>query len=151
MTSSINYNFGPFCFNATGGVLLRGATDLALVPKAADTLLVLLASAGQVVEKDELFKSVWTGTVVGEGSLTRTISILRKALGGAAHGNPYIATVSKRGYRFVAGVNKTLSSNEAAGDSRIMLAGLPFDSLNSGPTDDYFSDGLTEEMISQLS
>jgi TolB-like protein/Flp pilus assembly protein TadD len=151
MTSSVNYSFGPFCFNAKGRVLLRGATDIALEPKAADTLLVLLANAGQVVEKDELFKSVWTGTVVGEGSLTRTISILRKALGSAAHGNPYIATVSKRGYRFVAGVNKTLTNSETADDSRVMLAVLPFDNLNSGRTDDYFSDGLTEEMIAQLS
>jgi DNA-binding winged helix-turn-helix (wHTH) protein len=56
-------------------------------------LLVLLTNAGQVVEKDALFKSVWTGTVVGEGSLTGTISILRKALGSAARGNPYIASV----------------------------------------------------------
>jgi len=152
MTSSINYSFGPFCFNARGRVLLRGATDLALAPKAADTLLVLLANAGQVVEKDDLFKSVWTGTVVGEGSLTRTISILRKALGSAARGSPYIATVSKRGYRFVADVNKTLTNSEASSDdSRVMLAVLPFDNLNSGQTHDYFSDGLTEEMIAQLS
>jgi len=114
-------------------------------------LLVLLTNAGQVVEKDALFKSVWTGTVVGEGSLTRTISILRKALGSAARGSPYIATVSKRGYRFVADVNKTLTNSEASDDSRVMLAVLPFDNLNSGQTHDYFSDGLTEEMIAQLS
>jgi len=151
MTHPVNYTFGPFCFNAKGRVLLRGTADLALPPKAAETLLVLLENAGQVVAKDELFKTVWTGTVVGEGSLTRTISILRKALGRAANGNPYIATVSKRGYRFVARVNKTLTGDDAADDSRVMLAVLPFDNLNRGLTDDYFSDGLTEEMISQLS
>jgi TolB-like protein/Flp pilus assembly protein TadD len=151
MTSGINYTFGPFCFDAKGRVLLRGATDLALPPKAAETLLVLLTNAGQVVEKDEFFQSVWTGAVVGEGSLTRTISILRKALGGAAHGNPYIATVSKRGYRFVAAVNRTPTTPEVADDSRVMLAVLPFDNLNAGRTHDYFSDGLTEEMIAQLS
>src|SRR6202048_713109 len=151
MAHSIYYAFGPFCFNAKGRVLSRGEADLALPPKAADTLLVLLENAGQVVEKDELFKSVWTGRVVGEGSLTRTISILRKALGKPAHAKPYIATVSKRGYRFAAEVNKTPTNSEAAGDSRVMLAVLPFDNLNRGPSDDYFSDGLTEEMISQLS
>jgi TolB-like protein/tetratricopeptide (TPR) repeat protein len=151
MTSSVNYIFGPFCFNAKGRVLSRGEADLALPPKAADTLLVLLENAGQVVEKHELFQSVWTGTVVGEGSLTRTISILRKALGKPAHAKPYIATVSKRGYRFIAEVNKTPTNSERAGDSRVMLAVLPFDNLNRGPSDDYFSDGLTEEMISQLS
>jgi TolB-like protein/Flp pilus assembly protein TadD len=151
MTHSVNYQFGPFCFSTKGHVLLRGTVDLGLPPKAADTLLVLLANAGQVVEKDELFKSVWTGMVVGEGSLTRTISILRKALGRAATGNPYIATVSKRGYRFAAAVDKTLTKIEVAAGSRVMLAVLPFDNLNSSPADDYFSDGLTEEMISQLS
>jgi TolB-like protein len=151
MTNSVNYTFGPFCFSTKGRVLLRGAADLRLPPKAADALLVLLANAGQVVEKDELFKSVWTGMVVGEGSLTRTISILRKALGRTANGNSYIATVSKRGYRFAAAVDQTLPKSEAADDSRVMLAVLPFENLNKGSAADYFSDGLTEEMISQLS
>src|SRR3977135_1014832 len=106
MSSGTQYRFGPFRFDAKGRVLFRGSKDLGLPPKAADTLLVLVANAGEVVEKATLLDSVWVGIVVGEGSLTRTISILRKALGGDARSSAYVATVSKRGYRFVAAVHK---------------------------------------------
>jgi TolB-like protein len=86
--------------------------------------------------------------VVGEGSLTRTISILRKALGGNDAGHAYIATVSKRGYRFVAPVGDDTAPPD---DGRAMLAVLPFENLGAPRRHDYWSDGLTEEMIAQLS
>ncbi len=133
-------------------MLLRGTKDVGLPPKAAETLLVLVTNAGDVVDKDALLESVWAGTVVGEGSLTRTISILRRALGGDARGSAYIATVSKRGYRFVAPVEQAASSREPVAGRRLMLAVLPFENLSTGRRhDDFFSDGLTEEMIAQLS
>lgn len=151
MASESHYKFGPFRFDPKGRVLLRGSKDVGLPPKAAETLLVLITNADEVVEKDTLFNSVWAGTVVGEGSLTRTISILRKALGGDARDGAYIATVSKRGYRFVAPISRVDSGKEAVADQRAMLAVLPFENLSAGPRYEYFSDGLTEEMIAQLS
>lgn len=151
MSGRSHYQFGPFRFDARGRVLLRGSKDLRLPPKAAETLLVLVTNAGEVVEKDTLLNSVWAGTVVGEGSLTRTISILRKTLGGDAHSNDYIATVSKRGYRFVALIDQAATDRERITDRRAMLAVLPFENLSAGRRYDYFSDGLTEEMIAQLS
>jgi TolB-like protein/Flp pilus assembly protein TadD len=151
MSSGTQYRFGPFRFDAKGRVLFRGSKDLGLPPKAADTLLVLVANAGEVVEKATLLDSVWAGMVVGEGSLTRTISILRRALGGDARSSAYIATVSKRGYRFVAPIEQAPTHREEVRDRRAMLAVLPFENLSSGQRFDYFSDGLTEEMIAQLS
>ena len=151
MSSGTQYRFGPFRFDAKGRVLFRGSKDLGLPPKAADTLLVLVTNAGEVVEKATLLDSVWVGMVVGEGSLTRTISILRKALGGDARSGAYIATVSKRGYRFVAPIEQAATDREEVTDRRAMLAVLPFENLSSGQRFDYFSDGLTEEMIAQLS
>jgi TolB-like protein/Tfp pilus assembly protein PilF len=149
MPSATQYHFGPFTFDTNGRVLSCGAKDLGLPPKAADTLLLLLTNAGGVVDKAALLDSVWAGMVVGEGSLTRTISILRKALGGDDAGRAYIATVSKRGYRFVA----PLDSKEAnqPTPARVMLAVLPFENLSARRRDDFFSDGITEEMIAQLS
>ena len=149
MSSGTQYRFGPFRFDAKGRVLFRGSKDLGLPPKAADTLLVLVANAGEVVEKATLLDSVWAGMVVGEGSLTRTISLLRKALGGDARSSAYVATVSKRGYRFVAPIEQ--APREEVRDRRAMLAVLPLENLSSGQRFDYFSDGLTEEMIAQLS
>jgi TolB-like protein/Flp pilus assembly protein TadD len=151
MSTGSQYRFGPFRFDAKGRVLFRGSTDLGLPPKAADTLLALVTNAGEVVEKDTLLDSVWAGRVVGEGSLTRTISILRKALGGDAHSGAYITTVSKRGYRFVARIDESIAGRNGVTGGRIMLAVLPFENLTSRQRYDYFSDGLTEEMIAQLS
>jgi len=147
MTAGSGYSFGPYRFEAKGRMLFRGSKDLNLPPKAAHTLNVLLENAGSVVDKTQLLDAVWPRVVVGEGSLTRTISILRKALGGEAASRAYIATVSKRGYRFVAPLDHT--GGETSG-ARVMLLVLPFENPDSARRYDYFNDGLTEEMIAQL-
>jgi TolB-like protein/Flp pilus assembly protein TadD len=149
MRGTSQYSFGPFRFDVEGRMLFREQQDLGLPPKAADVLLLLLTRAGSVVEKSALLDSVWAGRVVGEGSLTRTISILRKALGGDDASRAYIATVSKRGYRFVAPLDAR-TSGETSGE-RVMLAVLPFANAGSRRGHDFFTDGLTEEMIAQLS
>ena len=151
MPDPTHYRFGPFSFDPRGRILFRGPKDVGLPPKAADTLGMLLANAGEVVDKSALLDTVWAGTVVGEGSLTRTISILRRALGGRASSDEYIATVSKRGYRFVAPLLRTTPAGEKAADGRVMFAVLPFEDLSPGRPGAYFSDGLTEEMIGHLS
>ena len=74
------YEFGRFRLDATGRVLFRGDEGVPLSPKAADVLLLLVQNAGNVVEKKELLNTVWQGEFVEEGSLTRTISMLRKVL-----------------------------------------------------------------------
>jgi TolB-like protein len=112
-----------------------------------DTLNLLLANAGTVVEKNALLATIWAGTVVGEGSLTRTISILRKALGGDANSDTHIATISKRGYRFQSPV--TCAASSPARDQP-SIAVLPFDCFSANPSEAYFSDGLTEETTAQL-
>ena len=93
------YQFGPFLFDAAGRVLYRDGQVVPLSPKVADTLAVLLAHRGRVVEKGELMKLVWPDTFVEEGGLARNVSALRKALGDA-EGAGYVETVPKRGYRF---------------------------------------------------
>ena len=101
------YEFGPFRLDATGRLLFRGTEPVPLPPKAVDTLLVLVKNAGTVVDKELLLKQVWQGAFVEEGSLTRVISVLRKALSNWEDGQEYIATISRRGYRFVAPVEET--------------------------------------------
>jgi DNA-binding winged helix-turn-helix (wHTH) protein len=140
------YRFGPFAFDARGGVLYRDGKDLLLPPKAAETLAILLASAGQVVNRGAIHDSVWAGRFVGDGSLTRTISILRRALGGNDASQAYIATVSKRGYRFVAPLDCT---PELARHARPMLVLLPFENLGPGRAD-AFCRGLSEEIVTAL-
>ena len=103
------YEFGQFRIDSVERLLLRGEETIPLTPKAIDTLLMLVANSGRVVEKDELMKSVWPDTFVEEGALARNVSALRKALSDDIEDFRYIETIPKRGYRFVAPV-KDLSA-----------------------------------------
>lgn len=121
-----------------------------LPPKAADVLVLLVQDAGNVVEKNELLKRVWQDALVEEGSLTRTVSILRKVLEAGIGGQDCIATVSKRGYRFMLPVTE-ITEQKGIASEKTLLAVLPFENLSGVRSQEYFSDGLTEEMITQLS
>jgi len=144
------YEFGRFRLDGTGRVLFRGDEAIPLSPKSAAVLLLLVQNAGSVVEKKELLNRVWQDAFVEEGSLTRTISILRKVLQAGDKEKECIATVSKRGYRFMLPV-KEIPAEKAVASEKILLAVLPFQNLSGARAQEYFSDGLTEEMITQLS
>ena len=100
------YEFGRFRLKAGERVLLRGGELVPLTPKGFDILLTLLENGGRIVPKDDLMKKVWPNTFVEEGNLTQNVSLLRKALGESATGPQFIETVPRRGYRFVAPVNR---------------------------------------------
>jgi TolB-like protein/Tfp pilus assembly protein PilF len=142
------YQFGPFRMDATGPLLFREGLLVPLPPKVADILLILLENFGTTMKKEDLLKRVWPDTFVEEGSLARTISVLRRTLGGH-EGEEYIATVPKRGYRFVCHVKEVMNATPAAPD-KVTLAVLPFQNLSGDKEQEYFADGLTEEMTTQL-
>jgi DNA-binding winged helix-turn-helix (wHTH) protein/TolB-like protein len=96
------HRFGPFQYDAEQRLLLRDGDIVPLVPKAIDTLHVLLERRGRVVEKSDLMKLVWPDTTVEDVGLARNISILRKALGDEGGESQYIETIPRRGYRFAA-------------------------------------------------
>jgi TolB-like protein len=147
MLAAPQYSFGPFVFDARARVLYRDSRIVGLPPKAAETLALLLAHAGTVMDKPALLDAVWAGRSVSESSLTRTISILRAALGGPAH-EGYIDTISKRGYRFSAPV--TRYSDSASADETVSIAVLPLDNFNGGQDQEAFCHGLMEEITAQL-
>src|SRR4051812_13443707 len=92
------YGFGPFRYDAGQRLLFRDGTLVPLVPKAVDTLHVLLQHHGHIVDKPDLMKLVWPDTTVEEVGLARNISLLRKALE-VDSGESYIETIPRRGYR----------------------------------------------------
>lgn len=94
--------FGPFEYDPEQRLLFRAGETVQLVPKAIDTLHVLIERRGRVVEKAELMKLVWPDTVVEDVGLARNVSLLRKALGDEGAESPYIETIPRRGYRFAA-------------------------------------------------
>jgi len=149
MTGHRSYKFGEFRLDSSGRVLTSKGRSVPLAPKLGETLLLLIENAGNIVEKDELLRKIWAGECVEEGSVTRTISLLRNILGRSRSGKEYIVTVPKRGYRFVVEVRAAERSGKGL-DKRLMLAVLPFANLSPDPKQEFFSDGLTDEMIMQL-
>lgn len=100
------YEFGPFRVDKVKRLLSRAGEPVPLTPKAFDTLLLLVENRGQLVTKDALMSELWPDTFVEEGSLTRNISALRKALGENPREHRYIVTVPGQGYSFVAKVGQ---------------------------------------------
>ncbi len=96
------FEFGPFQIDTLNRQLLREGEVVPLKAKAVDTLLLLIQSRGDVVEKDELMKALWPDSFVEEANLTQNIYTLRKALGEG----DFIETIPRRGYRFIAPVNE---------------------------------------------
>jgi TolB-like protein/DNA-binding winged helix-turn-helix (wHTH) protein len=92
--------FGPFRLDAAQRLLFRGGEVVPLEPKVFETLLALVEAAGRALTKDELLARVWRDAFVEEGSLTRNISTLRKALASDDNPQGYIDTLPRRGYRF---------------------------------------------------
>jgi len=195
------YRFGSYSLDAEERVLLRNGQPVTLPPKDLETLLVLVERAGHIVEKEELLDRVWPGVFIEEGNLSRRIFNLRQVLGDSADERPYIETIPKRGYRFIAMLQEDADDSAApevvdaqtseraqttarlsqkkhfwlwllalsvalaltavllsrhfwplhsASPQKMMLAVLPFENLSGDAHEDYFADGLTEEMIAQL-
>ena len=100
------YEFGDFVLDVGQQQLLHRDTGKAipLMGKAFDTLVYLVEHAGEPLDKDTLLQAIWRGVIVEENSLTQNISTLRHVLGEARDENRYIATLPRKGYRFVAKV-----------------------------------------------
>ena len=105
-SANLLYEFGPFRLDPAERLLLRDGRAVPLTPKVFDILVLLVENGGRLLEKDELMRRVWPDSFVEEGNLTFNISVLRKALGEGHGHHPYIETVPRRGYRFVADVRE---------------------------------------------
>jgi TolB-like protein/Flp pilus assembly protein TadD len=135
------YEFGPFRLEPTERRLLREGTPIVLTAKVLDLLIALVERAGHLVSKEELLSRVWPDSFVEEANLSVNISTLRRAIG-----DGHIDTIPRVGYRFVAPVREA-----AAGEPYIhSIAVLPLANLSADPTQEYFTDGLTEELITEL-
>jgi len=115
------FAFGEFLLDVAERRLLHNGEVVPLSPKVFDTLLLFVENPGHLLEKDELMRRLWPGTFVGEDTLARNISTLRKALGESSESQSYIATVPKSGYRFVAPVQR-ITETEADSAEKMLPA-----------------------------
>ena len=124
MTSSPTFDFGSYRLDPAKRLLMRDGEPVPLAPKAFDTLLFLVDHRERVVFKDELLHALWPDTVVEEASLSQQIFLLRKALGDGSDESTYIATVPRRGYRFVAAVTEPMTAVSAESNNAAAPAPL---------------------------
>jgi len=140
------YRFGPFELRPASRELLVEGRPASLGARAFDVLLALLERRDRLVTKDELLAIAWPGLVVEENNLQVQISALRKILGDGV-----IKTVSGRGYRFGAEiVGADARTILAVSSPAPSIAVLPFANLSRDEENEYFADGLAEELLNVL-
>lgn len=110
--SKVSYSFGNYLLEVSERRLWKDSELVSLTPKAFETLVVLVANRGHIVEKNVLLEKVWTDSFVEEGVLSQNIFSLRKILGTFDDGKPFIETVPRTGYRFLAQVKEIISDDE---------------------------------------
>ena len=106
-----SFAFGPFVLVPERQLLLRGDTPVKIGSRALEILTTLVERPGELVERDTLIARVWPGVVVDDGNLKVNISALRRALGDGPDAAQYVATVTGRGYRFIAPVRMSRASD----------------------------------------
>ena len=138
--------FGSFEAHLQTGELYKEGVKLSLQEKPFQILAALLSRPGQLVTREEFRQKLWPADtfVDFDNGLNTAIAKLRDALGDSAEDPRYIETLAKRGYRLLASVR------EVSATRRAMLVVLPFENLSGDPGQEYFSDGLTEEMITEM-
>ena len=149
-------SFGRFRLDLARRELRRGEKPVRLGSRALDILCVLASARGKVVSKDELMERVWAGVVVEEHNIQVHISALRRALAEDGDGESWIVTVPGRGYRLLPQPGPPAADNATAEPrapvpEQPSLAVLPFLNLSGDPEQEYFADGMVEEITTALS
>src|SRR5499427_1223883 len=133
--------------------ITSGGRTVRLEPKVMGVLLCLAQRPGETLSKEQLFQAVWPNIIVTDDALKRCIAELRRAFDDNARNPHIIETISKRGYRLLASVSAPAAAaapappESAVTDSIVVL---PFTNMSAEPENEYFADGITEEIIDAL-
>jgi TolB-like protein len=180
-SADVQFLFGDYALDIDRRELKRGSEQIQLGPQAFDLLVYLVRNRERVVSKDDLIEQVWRGRIVSESTLTSSINAVRKAVGDSGEEQRLIRTVARKGLRFIGEVREDEarpdrgSSARSTGETRShepkdhpqsthvvsapalalpdkpSIAALPFQNMSGDPEQEYFADGVVEDIITALS
>lgn len=150
----MQFRFADHVLDVARRELRRHGQPVALEPQVFDLLVHLIRNRDRVVSKDDLIGAVWGGRIVSESTLTSRINAARKAVGDSGEAQCLIRTSPRKGIRFVGEVTDAAPAEpppQHVPQDRPSIAVLPFDNLSDDREQDYFADGMVEEIITGLS
>ena len=158
------YSFDVYRLDTHTRELRRGTELVPLEPQVFDLLVLLIDNRGRVVSKDDIIASVWQGRVVSESTLGSRINAARRVIGDSGDRQKLIRTTARKGFRFVGTLCDEPAPDTTPDDAsderprpafplpdRPSIAVLPFVNMSGDSEQDYFSDGISEDIITALS
>jgi TolB-like protein len=158
---ALRYLFEDCILDTDRRELHRGAEVVSIAPQVLDLLAYLISNRERVVSKDDLIAAIWDGRAISDAALTTRLKVVRTAIGDTGEAQRLIKTLPRRGFRFVGTVREevTAAATIPVEQARPVLvlpdkpsiAVLPFSNLSSDVEQEYFTDGVVEEIITALS
>ena len=161
----MRYFFEDYSFDTDLRELRRGPEVIRTTPQVFDLLDYLVRNRDRVVSKEDLVKSVWNRRIVSDAALTTRMNAARTAIGDCGEKQRLIKTLPRKGFRFVGpvqeahgpralpdfGTDHGRNAPAPASPPRLSIIVLPFANLSGDPAQDYFVDGVTESLTTDLS
>ena len=161
----MRYLFEDYTLDTERRELHRGADAVSIAPQVFDLLDYLIRNRERVVSKDDLISAVWNGRIVSDAALTTRLNAARSAIGDSGEEQRLIKTLPRKGFRFVgAGAGRAGVGSAATADGPMespkpaltlpdkpSIAVLPFANLSCDPEQEYFADGIVEDITMALS
>ena len=161
----MRYLFEDYALDVDRRELNRGTDSVSVAPQVFDLLEYLIRNRERVVTKDDLIEAVWGGRIVSDAALTTRLNAARTAIGDSGEEQRLIRTLPRKGVRFVGSVLEAVPTGHGAADGaqaepgqpalalpdRPSIAVLPFQNMSGDPEQEYFADGIVDDIITALS